>query len=409
MENKIKKNHVGRPTNQEISFRKKKKIIKIVIPVVIVGGMFLALNYTKLSSLMGNSVSSKYYCENNDKLSYNGEKYICTSTKNQILLGDVNKDRKINSADSTMIRKYVLRIVDLDDTSLVAADVNKDGIVNVKDATIIQKSISGNASTSGTAGTNLLYNEEYVCPISYNLSGFVCVYTYDALERQVYLKDYKKIKFETTKVNKWQNVYFTIANTEFDKLVLALTYNYNISTGQSNILSIEAKKVEGEEGKYYFVAGEEFTDNMVYYLRQATVFIGGQSYYYNVDGNEEVTVYPENYDEWAIGDKLFTNLQIPMQTVNLGGKVYVDYYGSDFESIIIGMIDEDNSKPFIAGIYSINNNPYFIVPNNAARNTVYRLNYVIINDNNQERRYSTNTDMSYTYMNPGENRYIRIK
>ena len=68
---------------------------------------------------------------------------ITTSTviESDILMGDVNGDGEIMIDDVTLILKYVVDMVQLNDRQIKAADVNYDGIVNVKDATLIQKYI----------------------------------------------------------------------------------------------------------------------------------------------------------------------------------------------------------------------------------------------------------------------------
>lgn len=69
---------------------------------------------------------------------------ITTSTEigNDILMGDVNGDGEVRIDDVTMILKYAVDMVQLNDRQIKAADVNYDGIVNVKDATLIQKYIA---------------------------------------------------------------------------------------------------------------------------------------------------------------------------------------------------------------------------------------------------------------------------
>ena len=66
------KQHVGRPTNEEVAKRKKKKNIKmfliIFLCVLLVGGIALFLNRDNIdfSSLMGNSATKSYtYFDNN--------------------------------------------------------------------------------------------------------------------------------------------------------------------------------------------------------------------------------------------------------------------------------------------------------------------------------------------------------
>lgn len=71
----------------------------------------------------------------------------CTSTKTftvgetkvDALLGDVNFDGVVNVVDATLVQKYVVERVTLNNEQLSVADIDKNGIVSVSDATVIQK------------------------------------------------------------------------------------------------------------------------------------------------------------------------------------------------------------------------------------------------------------------------------
>ena len=56
-----------------------------------------------------------------------------------ILLGDINNDKKLSIIDCAMLQKYIL------DNSLSinkkAADINKDGEINIKDLLILKKKL----------------------------------------------------------------------------------------------------------------------------------------------------------------------------------------------------------------------------------------------------------------------------
>lgn len=55
------------------------------------------------------------------------------------LIGDVNQDGYIDILDATMIQKYAIDKIDLNDTQKYVADVNDDGFIDVLDALDIQK------------------------------------------------------------------------------------------------------------------------------------------------------------------------------------------------------------------------------------------------------------------------------
>jgi hypothetical protein len=58
-----KKNHIGRPTNEEVRKRKMKKLALYGVPAILIIALIALVSTGSLSKLMGNSVTS-YYCEN---------------------------------------------------------------------------------------------------------------------------------------------------------------------------------------------------------------------------------------------------------------------------------------------------------------------------------------------------------
>lgn len=71
------------------------------------------------------------------------ETTIDTNSADDTMLGDVNKDGKLNIKDATSIQKYLASLITFDSSALAVADFNKDGKVNIKDATTIQKKLAG--------------------------------------------------------------------------------------------------------------------------------------------------------------------------------------------------------------------------------------------------------------------------
>ena len=65
-------------------------------------------------------------------------------------IGDVNRDGRINIADSQSIQRYVAELEKYDDYQKLLADVNKDGAVNMTDQTILRKYTVG--YSNGTLG-----------------------------------------------------------------------------------------------------------------------------------------------------------------------------------------------------------------------------------------------------------------
>lgn len=62
--------------------------------------------------------------------------------KGDFLLGDVNRDGKLNIRDATLIQKYLAKMVTFDEEQMIIADITLDKKVNIKDATYIQKKIA---------------------------------------------------------------------------------------------------------------------------------------------------------------------------------------------------------------------------------------------------------------------------
>ena len=60
-----------------------------------------------------------------------------------VALGDVNGDGSVDSLDATLILKYDVGFLELNETQLKASDMNQDGDVNSQDATLILKKDAG--------------------------------------------------------------------------------------------------------------------------------------------------------------------------------------------------------------------------------------------------------------------------
>ena len=168
------KNHVGRPSNEELRKKRNKKLIITLIPVIlilVVASVFL-LNGS-LSGLMGNSVTS-YYCDSGYTLS--GNKCIKKIQEKAYYIGDINKDGTINVNDQTTLQKY-LSGTKLDENQISLADVDQNGIVNIDDLTSFQLYFRG--TTSSVSTSSQVANENYigtkkVCGNSYTLNGDYC-------------------------------------------------------------------------------------------------------------------------------------------------------------------------------------------------------------------------------------------
>lgn len=71
---------------------------------------------------------------------------LCEEAKvpgSDILIGDVNRDGKVNTADAVQVLKYAAGMISFDDDQLIAANTNRDDKVNTADAVLILKYAAG--------------------------------------------------------------------------------------------------------------------------------------------------------------------------------------------------------------------------------------------------------------------------
>lgn len=73
----------------------------------------------------------------------NAIKALVSSEPDDLLLGDVNGDNKVNMKDVATIQNHVAGNIELTGKYLTAGDVNKDGKVNMKDVATLQGQIAG--------------------------------------------------------------------------------------------------------------------------------------------------------------------------------------------------------------------------------------------------------------------------
>ena len=64
---------------------------------------------------------------------------VASAAENEVLLGDVNGDGKVDVTDATTVQMIVAELTKVSDARMKAADVNGDGDVNITDVTLIQQ------------------------------------------------------------------------------------------------------------------------------------------------------------------------------------------------------------------------------------------------------------------------------
>ena len=67
---------------------------------------------------------------------------VGSSSSDETLKGDVNRDGSVTVVDATLVQKYIVKLEDFDAETMKIADVNGNGIIEVTDATLIQKIIT---------------------------------------------------------------------------------------------------------------------------------------------------------------------------------------------------------------------------------------------------------------------------
>ena len=172
------KNHVGRPSNEELKRRRNKKIILFISPFVVIF-LIIAVFFTDiLSNLMGNSVVS-YYCYDNS-YTLNGTKCEKVIKEKPIILGDLDSDEKITENDLKVLREYVDLLFEdenyeFTEEQVLRADIDGDNEIFEKDYTIFQGYLEKGNNRFDT------YNSYYaeigikkLCKYDYKLENNMC-------------------------------------------------------------------------------------------------------------------------------------------------------------------------------------------------------------------------------------------
>lgn len=186
-------------------------ILSIAFFVFIIGAI-ITFVCNKNSSIMGNSVTN-YYCEDSS-FSLVGTTCVKEEKEKVLILGDLNYDNAINSADIDIMNSYIDKLFDSEDVEfkeeeLLVADLNKSGEIDYVDLDILKAYVSGYDSynTLKTLVSNV--GVEKLCKNGYKLEGDFCTRT---IKKQALL---------SSKVND---------NTD-NKAKLKITYNANQGFG----------------------------------------------------------------------------------------------------------------------------------------------------------------------------------
>ena len=177
----MKYDHVGRPTNEEVSHRKRIVFLKILIPIIIIVVLvFVAIN-SNIYDYFKDNIASETNCL--DDYYLKDGKCIKDEEIDASLLGDVTQDGIIDSKDIDLIKKMALKKVSTDE-AFTSADINRDSAVDLLDYNELNDYIDKKSSNS-LIGT-------YVCPMGeYQLEGQKCLYT--TIQSKDSKKQYKVI------------------------------------------------------------------------------------------------------------------------------------------------------------------------------------------------------------------------
>ena len=168
-----RKHHVVRPSIKELKRRRINKIIFLSLPIFIIVAVIFIVKNGNFSHLMGNSVNN-YYCLDDAK--YINNKCVKEIKKPVYLIGDIDRNNKIDIQDANMLQVYMNKIYLLDSQQTMLADCNGDEEINSDDVALIQQFLANiePGQTIENGGYSLV-NRKKVCGISYELKDDECI------------------------------------------------------------------------------------------------------------------------------------------------------------------------------------------------------------------------------------------
>lgn len=230
-------NKPAKKSNVKVKVKKKSLVLPICASIFFFALIIGITMNNDLLSLMGNSITSEYVC--NDDYKLKGNK--CVISIDAYKIGDVNYDGVINNVDASIINNYV-DSNNIVGTELSIADVTLDGKLTKEDVNKIKFYLAG-ISSADIKG--------YICPNGYELDGNKCIKE----ESAVLVSDKLDIG---SAVNYNDSVWYVLDNKEDYVTLLKKDYidttnnnqvNYNSINGilnnyASNIIS-DLKEVDG--------------------------------------------------------------------------------------------------------------------------------------------------------------------
>ncbi len=211
-------NKLAIKSNVKVKTKKKSLIMPVCASIFFFAVIIGVTMNNDLLSLMGNSITNKYVC--NDDYKLKGSK--CVTSIDAYKIGDVNYDGIINNVDASIINDYV-DSNSIVGTELSVADVTLDGKLTKEDVNKMKFYLAGISSAN---------IEGYVCPNGYELDGNKC----EKEENAVLVSD----KLDIGSAVKYNNSIWYILDNKDDYVTLLRKDYINISNKQVNYNSINS-------------------------------------------------------------------------------------------------------------------------------------------------------------------------
>ena len=172
-----KKNHVGRPSNEEKLWKGRRIMVISSLPIFMVAFVGILFSSGSLSNLSGNSVT-KYYCKDSS-YTLKDDKCIKVLKEEYSLLGDFNLDRVITIDDYELLSNYINlnsnenQLSSVSKLQLLVGDINGDNNVSNDDLEILYDYLNSNKNPEYDAYFSKI-GVQKICEDGYKLKNDHC-------------------------------------------------------------------------------------------------------------------------------------------------------------------------------------------------------------------------------------------
>lgn len=223
----------------------------------------------------------------------------------ELILGDVDGDGIVTIIDATMIQRYDVKTIELNDTAKLLADVDRDGEVTITDVTAIQRWLVDLPCPDGI-GEPLNTEPEQQSEIEHKLLSCVDTYQWDY--------EYEDWELSETATFKYENGYPVLIekleNYAGAKPILTnITYTFD---GDLPLTRTEIK--ESDDSKTTF----EYSAGRVYNVRQENIGSGS---------------YAKQMYQYGYGDGYFT--MVLHDTFRAGNESNPDVHMEEVDSVSV--------------------------------------------------------------------------